>query len=89
MNYERSSDACPKCGGETHQDSVDIGVGVIHGPRGCIECGWSEDERYDLSEGRTPVDARGGVLDQFGGYHPPGSSVALAYRLSQGKGPRV
>lgn len=23
---------CPKCGTECHQDSVDVGVGVIHGP---------------------------------------------------------
>lgn len=43
MSYDRSSEACPKCGGQTDQESVDVGVGVIYGPLGCIECGWSED----------------------------------------------
>lgn len=85
MNYDRSNEPCPKCGGETHQDSVDIGVGVIHGPRGCVECAWSESPEYDLSEGRTPVDEKGGAIDQFGGYHPPGSTLALAYRLAGGE----
>lgn len=83
MNYEHSNDACPKCGGETYQDSVDVGVGVIFGPRGCIECGWSEDSEYDLSDGRDPVDERGGAIDQFGGYHPPGSTMAAAYRMAR------
>jgi hypothetical protein len=84
VSYDRSSDHCPKCEGETHQDSVDVGVGVIYGPRGCMECGWSEDADYDLSEGRDPVDEKGGAIDQFGGYHPPGSTMALAYRLARG-----
>ena len=57
--------------------------GTPFGPRRCVVCGWSEDEDYDLSEGRNPVDERGGVIDQFGGYHPPGSSMALAYRLAE------
>jgi hypothetical protein len=26
---------------------------------------------------------RGGAIDQYGGYHPPGSSMALAYRLAR------
>lgn len=83
MSYhDRSARPCPKCGGETWQDSADIGVGVIYGPRGCINCAWSEDEEYDLSDGRSPVDAKGGAIDQFGGYHPPGSSMARAYRLA-------
>ena len=79
--YDRSSAPCPKCGGETYQDSVDVGVGVIYGPLGCIECAWSEDPDYDLSEGRCPVDEKGGAIDQFGGYHPPGSITAKAYRM--------
>ena len=83
MNYERSNSVCPKCGGETHQDSVDVGVGVIYGPTGCIECAWSEDSEYDLSDGRSPVDGKGGAIDQFGGYHPAGSIVALAYQMSE------
>lgn len=78
---------CPKCGGTCHRDSVDIGVGVQHGPYGCEECGWSESDEYDLSEGQDPVDERGGVKDQFGGYHPPGSMVALAIRRMREEGP--
>jgi hypothetical protein len=74
---------CPKCGTECHQDSVDVGVGVIHGPYGCPGCGWSEDLEYDPSRGRDPVDAKGGAIDQYGSYHPPGSSMALAYRLAR------
>lgn len=71
---------CPKCGEDgCERDSVDVGVGVIHGPYGC-PCGWSEAEEYDLSTGRDPVDDKGGVIDQYGGYHPPGSFRALAYR---------
>lgn len=77
-------DSCPKCGGtELWQDSVDVGVGVIYGPFGCPECGWSEDSDYDLSDGRDPIDEKGGVMDQFGGYYPPGSSTARAYRMER------
>lgn len=75
---------CPKCGSEDlYRDEVDVGVGVVRGPYGCPACGWSEDEAYDLSTGRDPVDARGGALDQYGNYHPPGSTMALAYRLAR------
>lgn len=81
--YERNASCCPKCGGETYQDSVDVGVGIIHGPRGCVECGWSEDSSYDLSEGRDPIDENGGCIDQFGGYHPPKSFTAKAYRMAR------
>lgn len=84
MDYGRSERPCPKCGcTETHQDSVDIGVGVIHGPLGCPACGWSEAPEYDLSEGRSPVDERGGAVDQYGGYHPPASSMAKAARMAE------
>lgn len=65
---------CPKCGAECDRDSVDVGVGVMHGPYGCPGCGWSESEEYDLSLGQDPVDERGGAIDQYGGYHPPGSA---------------
>jgi len=68
--------SCPKCGTECHRDSVDIGVGVMHGPWGCPGCAWSESEEYDLSTGKNPVDEKGGVIDQYGGYHPPGSPSA-------------
>ncbi len=91
MYYDRSSAPCPSCGGETNQDSVDVGVGVIHGPRGCIECGWSEADEYDMTNpaNRKPEnrqrDANGGYKDQYGGYHPRGSSMALAYDLAAEK----
>ena len=74
---------CPNCGESCDRDSVDVGVGVIHGPFGCANCGWSEDSKYDLSQDRDPVDEKGGAIDQWGGYHPPGSSMAEAYRLAR------
>ncbi len=61
---------CPKCLRACDRDEVDVGVGVIHGPWGC-RCGWSEDPRYDSSEGISPaqgefpgwaVDSRGGMV---------------------------
>lgn len=84
MSYDRNGfDFCPKCScPEIWQESVDIGVGVIHGPMGCPQCGWSEDEKYDLSEDQNPIDEKGGVTDQYGGYHPPESTVARGYRLA-------
>jgi hypothetical protein len=45
--------------------------------------GWSEDSDYDLSTGKDPVDDRGGAIDQYGSYHPPGSTMAFAYRLAR------
>lgn len=74
---------CPKCNEICERDSVDIGVGVIHGPYGCPRCAWSEFTEYDLSEGKSPVDENGGAIDQYGGYHPPKSTTALAYRLAK------
>ena len=74
---------CQKCGEECIRDSVDVGVGIIHGPYGCEYCGWSEDEAYDLSEGQSPVDEKGGVFDQWGGYWPPGSIVSLIYKMEK------
>ena len=70
--------ACPKCGHNCSRGEADVGVGIIYGPWGCGPCGWSEDPDYDLSEGRNPIDERGGFLDQFGIYYPPGNAVALA-----------
>ena len=74
---------CPKCGALCDRDMVHVGVGVLFGPYGCEYCGWSEDEEYDLSTGKDPVDEKGGAIDQWGGYHPPGSTMALAYRLAR------
>lgn len=86
MNYDPANiiRACPKCRSkDIDRDSVDIGIGILYGPWGCINCGWSEDPAYDLSKGRDPVDEKGGVIDQFGGYHPAGSSMALGYRMAR------
>jgi len=74
---------CPKCSNPCNRDSVDVGVGVIHGPYGCSRCGWSEDAEYDLSDGKDPVDDKGGVIDQWGGYWPPGSPRAMAFKLGR------
>jgi hypothetical protein len=75
---------CPKCGTECHHDnSVHNGVGWLHGPYGCPGCGWSEDSDYDLSTGKDPVGDRGGAIDQYGSYHPSGSTMAFAYRLAR------
>ena len=73
---------CPKCGTECCRDEVDVGVGVVTGPYGCPVCGWSEDPLYDLSEGQNPLDENGGAMDQYGSYHPPGSSMAAAIRMA-------
>ena len=83
---DESMPPCPNCGphDDLWRDSVDVGVGTIYGPWGCPICGWSQDDEYDLSNGRDPVDEKGGAIDQFGGYHPPGSTMALAYRLARG-----
>lgn len=74
---------CPKCNGECYRDEVDVGVGVIEGPWGCIECGWSADPQYDLSDGRSAVREDGSAFDQYGGLHPKGSSMARAYRMAE------
>lgn len=88
--HDKSNAPCPKCGGETWQDSADIGVGIIYGPRGCVECGWSEDDEYSmLIEENCQPDMRGGYKDQFGGYHPAGSPMAIAFdraRRADGNG---
>jgi len=78
---------CPKCNEDCDREEVDVGVGIIYGPWGCPNCGWSEDEEYDLSTGRDPIDEKGGVLDQFGVYYPPGNFVARAYRLAKRSSP--
>ena len=61
---------CPKCdSSEVWRDSVDVGVGIMHGPYGCSGCGWSEDNKYDISEGQKYSES-GCLLDQWGGLHP-------------------
>lgn len=71
---------CPKCKTDCHREEADVGVGIIYGPWGCPECGWSESEEYDLSDGQDPIDERGGYTDQFGVYYPPENLVAIAMR---------
>lgn len=64
---------CPKCNTECARDEVHNGVMMLYGPWGCPGCAWSESEDYDLSNGQSPFDSRGGMIDQYGHYHPAGS----------------
>ena len=57
---------CPHCGSSCGRDEADVGVGVIHGPWGCGNCGWSEDPAYD-SRGGLRMDGDDRVRDPFGG----------------------
>lgn len=59
---------CPHCKESCDRDSVDIGVGVIDGPWGCSNCGWSEYEEYDSREG-VRRDGENRVFDQYGSSH--------------------
>lgn len=61
---------CPKCGTECWRESADVGVGVIYGPWGCPQCGWSDAEEFDISDGPKTTE-HGGRIDQFGGVTPP------------------
>jgi hypothetical protein len=70
---------CPKCGEACERDSVHNGIAMLFGPYGCPQCKWSESEEYDFSTDKNPIDERGGVSDQYGGYYPPGSLTALAH----------
>ena len=69
---------CPHCKEECHRESCDVGVGVIYGPWGCPECGWSENPLYDSREG-VQRDAGDRVFDQYGVsysvYRPDGLAV--------------
>lgn len=39
---------CPNCGNDDiYREEADVGVGIIYGPYGCCNCGWSEDPIYD------------------------------------------
>lgn len=59
---------CPKCGEGCYRDFVDVEVGVIHGPWGCPNCGWSEYSEYDRSEGESPAQKEhpNYYVDQYG-----------------------
>lgn len=60
---------CPKCETECERDEVDVGVGIVYGPWGCASCYWSENPKYDFSDGRSNVTEEG-TWDQFGGLWP-------------------
>lgn len=53
---KRDLPTCPKCGStNVMQDEVDIGVGTMRGPLGCLDCGYDEVEEARLAE-RVPDD---------------------------------
>lgn len=80
------TEKCPRCGGsDLWQDMVDVGVGVIFGPKGCPDCGWSELEEYDLELGGG-IQGDGSYVDQYGGLYPKGNPVAQAMRLAEKEG---
>lgn len=62
---------CAKCGESCYRESVDIGVGIMYGPWGCPDCGWSENPEYDCSSGYSPAQQKqpDRVIDQFGCSH--------------------
>ena len=64
----KMSKDCPCCGSSCDREHVDVEVGVIYGPWGCGECGWSENPEYDSREG-TRRDGDDRVFDQYGVSH--------------------
>lgn len=56
---------CLACGAEAMRDEVHNGVGMVYGPWGCPDCGWSEDPKYDRRRHTTPAN-----VDQYGGLWP-------------------
>lgn len=72
---------CPRCGGDCDRDSVDVGVGVLHGPWGCM-CGWSEDPEYD-SKFKGGYQDPGGYLDPMGNFWPEDNIVVQMMRAAE------
>lgn len=65
---------CPKCNSDgCWRDSADVGVGIIYGPYGCPDCGWSESPEYDLSDGKSAIRDNGSKIDPQGRIWPAGS----------------
>lgn len=60
-------------------------MGVIHGPWGCGNCGWSEWEKYDSRKG-VRRDGEDRVFDQYGVSHhverPDGAAVVLGLNVA-------
>ena len=72
-NIDKSEDPkeplCPVCKNMVWRDSVDVGVGIIHGPWGCGGCGWSSDPFYDCRSGPCEAELEDGneyKINQFG-----------------------
>lgn len=65
-------ESCPKCSSPVWIESVDVEVGILHGPYGCPECGWSEWEEYDISNGTSQAQLNypNYLVDQWGRLHP-------------------
>lgn len=59
---------CPYCDELCDRESADVGVGVIYGPWGCDNCGWSEAPEYDSRAG-IRRDGKDRVFDQYGVSH--------------------
>ena len=60
---------CPSCGSQCHREEADVGIGIMHGPWGCPECGWSESPEYDQLDGLTYSEG-GYRTDQYGWLYP-------------------
>lgn len=71
---------CPNCLCEAIRESVDVGVGLMHGPWGC-PCGWSEDGRYNTIGGPKFTE-HGGLIDPLGGVWPAESDEAKLAKRS-------
>ncbi len=74
---------CPKCGEDCWRDAVDVGVCLIYGPWGCGNCFWSDDKRYDRSEGPSPAQKEHPdyYVDQFGSMTPVRAIVERCARF--------
>lgn len=77
---------CPHCGDTCDRESVDVGIGMMYGPWGCSNCGWSEDPDYDCRDG-IKRDGDDRVLDQFGVSHhverPDGMAVLIGLNVTK------
>lgn len=77
--------ACPYCEELCAREEADIGVGVMYGPWGCSNCGWSENPEYDC-RGGIRRDGEDRVHDQYGVSHhvdrPDGMAVLAGLNVS-------
>lgn len=61
---------CKNCGHTCAREEAHNGLAMLYGPWGCPSCGWSEDPRFDFSDGRSR-ERYGGTYDQYGMWLPP------------------